>query len=301
MGDSWAPKWIPPATPEEDAAREARQWLQPDDGPASPPPRVEREYTLPPGFLDPFPLHPLDPYNYPGPEEEEPEEEEPEEGEPEEEGEEEEEDSEEDPEEEQEENDFDPPGYDINSEEEESETDDVDDAMVIDPAFPVRSMYEPTPTSFAAHRHSDRPVWRHTPRQSVPPVTSANAPTLPFPAIWPAREREWHLRGPSPGEEGESSRPIPLPANTGGPISGSMALMRDRLSRLEAQATSSDGELGHLRALAYTQGVGIKVLRQSVEMCEAALAATRAALAATQAELDILKSKEDRKQKGPAA
>ncbi|KAL4554096.1 hypothetical protein LXL04_039787 [Taraxacum kok-saghyz] len=149
------------------------------------------------------------------------------------------------------------------SDEEESETDDVDDAMVIDPVYPVRSMNEPTPASFDVFRHP------------------ANARTLPFLAVWPAREREWHLRGPSSGEDGESSRPIPLPANNGGPISCAMALMRDRLSRLEAQETSSDGEIGHLSALAYSQSVEIRVLRRNGEMCEAALATNRASLAAT--------------------
>ncbi|KAL4568512.1 hypothetical protein LXL04_024126 [Taraxacum kok-saghyz] len=265
MGFTWATEMIPAATPEEEAAKEAAQWLQPDDDPASPPPRVETE------ILGSPPLHPLDPYNQPEPKEEE--------------------DPEEDPEEDLEENDFDPPGYDIeeDSDEEESEMDDVDDAMVIDPVYPVRSMYEPTPASFDVFRHPGGPLWMHTPRKSVPPVTLANAPTLPFPVVWQARERE----GPSSGEEGESSRPIPLPANTGGPISGEMALMRDRLARLEAQATSFDGEIGHLK-----RGNQSPAARNR-GMCEAALAATRAALAATQAELDRLKLKEDIKQKGP--
>ena len=39
---------IPAATPEEEAARAAAQWLPPEDGPAAPPPRVERGYALPP-------------------------------------------------------------------------------------------------------------------------------------------------------------------------------------------------------------------------------------------------------------
>ena len=59
---------LPAATPEEEVARAAAQWLQPDDGPDSPEPMQWEEPEFPPGFQ--IPLHPLDPYNLPEPEEE---------------------------------------------------------------------------------------------------------------------------------------------------------------------------------------------------------------------------------------
>ena len=40
---TWATEWIPAANTEEEAAREAPQFLQPDDGPESPQPEEEPE------------------------------------------------------------------------------------------------------------------------------------------------------------------------------------------------------------------------------------------------------------------
>ncbi|KAL4590771.1 hypothetical protein LXL04_003714 [Taraxacum kok-saghyz] len=45
-------------------------WLEPDDDPPPPLHGAEGGYALPLEFLDPLPLHPLDPYNQPEPEEE---------------------------------------------------------------------------------------------------------------------------------------------------------------------------------------------------------------------------------------
>ena len=76
--------------------------------------------------------------------------------------------------------------------------------------------------------------------------------------------------------------------------------IRGRLSRLEEHADSVDGELGPLTSTSYMHGVHIRVLEQDRDMAEAALAANGAALEATQEEVERLRAREDRKQKGPA-
>ena len=154
--DGWPidrPESPPPRVEER---RDLPSWMWPNDGTVPPwrrradsteiPESPERRYTdaemaaiLPPGFLDPLPLHLHDPYREPQPEpESEPEEEEPE-SEPEE------------AEPEQGHDDAAASGtdsepddglqpYDWDGEEEvESDgTDDLDDAVVVDPPYPIR-------------------------------------------------------------------------------------------------------------------------------------------------------------------
>ena len=205
-------------------------WIEPDDDPEPPPHVAGGEYQLPPGFLDPLPLHPQDPYNQPGPNEEEEDEEE-----------------EEDPEEDPEEDDFDAPGMEIDEEEEmedqdpeehddkgpEYETDDGEEFVEKKKNYPVYSMDDPTvPVSHRTLRTPGGRLWKKTPRKQVPQVTMIRLQLPSQAATGKAKSQLWKPQGPSITESGESSRPSvhDHPASTKEDLEKRIAFLETRLS-----------------------------------------------------------------------
>ena len=209
-------------------------WIEPDDDPEPPPPAAGGEYQLPPGFLDSLPPHPQDPYNQPGPNEEEEDEEE-----------------EEDPEEDPEEDDFDAPGMEIDegSDEEEEmedqdpeehddkgpeyETDDGEEFIKRNRNYPVYSIDDPTvPVSHRTLRTPGGHLWRKTPRKQVPQATMIRIQLPPQAATGKARSQPWRPQGPSITETGESSRPSAHdhPASTNEGLEKRIAFLETRLS-----------------------------------------------------------------------
>ena len=270
--------------------------MRPDDRPDSPP----HPFVLPPGFLDAMPLHLRDPYypQQPEPELESEPEEDPEELEPESEPEEEPDyvvasgtDSEPD-------NGLQPYGNWDEEEVESDGTDNLTDAVVIDPPYPVRYTREVTPLpSYTAPQESDGTRWRYTPRMSVLPAGSAHI-------IRPsAREHpdypDPYAAGPSyvRRDVGESSqdvrRPAFAPYHSRGP-GETLGEMRYQIAQLQARALSVDEVYGPLISASFMQGIHIKVLEQDRDRLEAVR------LAAQEAEEDRLRTKGDRKRKGPA-
>ena len=242
--------------------REATQWMRPDDGPESPP----HPFVLPPGFLDSMPLHLRDPYypqhqhQQPAPEPESEPKEEPEQEVP-----------------ELEHDDAASSGtdsttddglqpYDWDEEEEvESDgTDDLTDAVVIDPPYPIRSRTEVTPLpSYIAPQEPGGARWRYTPRMSVPPVGSSHIlrpsamehPDYPDPyAAGPSYVRR---------DMGESSRGVQRPAyepyHSRGP-GETLGEIRYQIAQLQARAASVDETYGPLISVSFMHGIHIRVL-----------------------------------------
>ena len=264
----------------------------PDDVPDSPPHPV----VLPPGFLDPMPLHLQDPYHpqHQQPEPESDPEEEPEEAEPEQEpdyvvasG-----------------TDSEPddglqPYGDWDAEEVESDgTDDLTDAVVIDPPYPLRYTRELPPfPSYTAPQEQGGARWRYTPRMSVLPVGSAH--TLRPSAREHPDYTDPYAAGPSyvRRDMGESSQGVQCPAfapyHSRGP-GETLGEIRYQIAQLQARVAAVDETYGPLISASFMHGIHIKVLEQDRDRLEAVR------LAAREAEEDRLRSSADRKRKGPA-
>ena len=297
----------PDTPPRRDVDRNPHPILpQPVDRPASP----DRRYVFvhPLRFLDPLPPHLSylrDPYHppVPVPEPEEEPEYEPageHEYEPEEDHEDEPEDEHDDAADSDDESDVPDEGpqpYEWDEEESDG-TDGLDDAIVVDPPYPIRPLVEVTPFPFTAtYREPGEARRRHTPRMTVPPVCSADVlrtfvdryPGCPDP----------YTAGPSCTRRdlGEYSGDTRNPAFQRQPYYSqgpgeTFGEIRHRITQLEARAASVDEIYGPLISDSFMHGIHIKVLEQDSERLEAIRLEAK--------EEERLGAKGDRKRKGPA-
>lgn len=267
-----------------------------DDVPDSPP----HPFVLPPGFLDDMPLHLHDPYQ---PEQLELEAES---------------DPEEEPEEEPEQvvpeleyddaassgTDSDPDDglqpYDWDEEDEvESDgTDGLDDAVVIDPFYPIRPRAEAIPLpSYVAPQEQGGARWRYTPRMSVPPVRFAHVlrpSTVEYPDV-----PDPYDAGPSyvRRDMGKSSDGTQHPAFLSQPYyfqgpGETMGEIRQQIAQLQVRADYMDGIYGPLIPASFMHGIHIRVLEQDRDRLEDLRLATQTE--------ERLQAQADRKRKGPA-
>ena len=283
--------------------------MRPDDGSDSPP----HPFILPPGFLDAMPTHLRDPYYPQQPEpESDPEEEDPEElaldSEP-----------EEDPEElepkaivpelghdyaapsgtDSEPDDGLQPYGNWDEEEVQSDgTDDLDDAVVVNPPYPIRSRAEPLPSpSFATYRDPGGMKWRYTPRKVAPSRYFTDLPRSS--PIGYSGHQDPYDAGPSyslrdPGESSRGGqRPAFEPYHSRGP-GETLGELRHRVAQLEAHTAFLEEAYRPLTSASFMHGIHIKVLEQDRDRLEAIR------LASQEEDEDRLRTPQDRKRKGPA-
>ena len=55
----------------------------------------------------------------------------------------------------------------------------MNDPMVIDEAFPERLIGTSTSLGFSTFRHPEGPLWKYTPRKSIPPIATRRTRTPP--------------------------------------------------------------------------------------------------------------------------
>ena len=217
-----------------------------EDEPEPPPHAAVGGHALPPGFLDPIPLHPQDPYNQPDLDEEEEEEEDPEEDLEEDDWnapiEIEEESEEEDMMEEQEPEERDDEGP-------EYETDDGEEFLIKTRGCPVYAMDDPTvPVSHRTLRTPGGRKWKKTSRKSV---QQAMMFRFQLPSL--------ATKGPSTTEVGGSSRPPPAtPDNTSSKIAG----LERRIEYLEAQLDKALRQIDRMAGQGHISGIRARVLEE---------------------------------------
>ena len=134
-------------------------------------------------------------------------------------------------------------------------TDDLDDAVVIDPPYPLR---------YTAPQEPGGAQWRYTPRMTVPPVGSAHIvrpsamehPDYPDPYAGPSYIRR------DMGESSRGPQPPPFdrqPYRSHGP-GETMGEIRHQIAQLQARVACVDETYGPLISASFMHGIHIKVL-----------------------------------------
>ena len=164
-------------------------------------------------------------------------------------------------------------------EEQGEESDEGESPMVIDGSQPERSMYEPTPPSFGSYRHPAGPLWRRTPRKSIPPILVTYFQRPPLTIAWEARRQGWHVGGPSRTEAGESSRSSHHSTTGGDSTATIISGLVERLTQMEARVASTDHDLCRMTAQAHVLEVRVRVLEQDRDSDMTTLATSRVKLA----------------------
>ena len=179
-------------------------------------------------------------------------------------------------------------------------TDDLTDAVVIDPPYPIRFTREATPLpTIASYQDPSGARWRYTPRMTVPLVGSAHI--LRPSAMEHPNYPDPYAAGPSYVRRAmdESSRGTQHPAFQRQPYRSqghgeTMGEIYHQIAQLQTRSASVDETYGPLISASCMHGIHIKVLEQDRDRLEAVR------LAAQEAEEDRLRAKGDRKRKGPA-